>query len=90
MTTDQLFTIATQLGPEELRELVLSLQGLLEVQGHPLENQEKSQGSIELKMINGCGPYAYLRYYKGQKNGKKSYGSRYLGKGATQIASEQS
>ncbi|WP_338438751.1 hypothetical protein [Synechococcus elongatus] len=90
MTTDQLFAIATQLTPEELRELVLSLQGLLQAQGHALTQPEQLQGSIELKMINGCGPYVYLRYYKGQKNGKKSYGSRYLGKGATQIASEQS
>lgn len=80
MGVDGIFKAAIQLSPTELAELLLSLQGLLEAQGKQLTAEGQPQGSIELKMINGCGPYAYLRYYKGQKNGRGQYGSKYLGK----------
>lgn len=38
-----------------------------------------SRGNIELKMINGCGPYAYLRFRSGDV-----HHSFYLGKAKTQ------
>ena len=38
----------------------------------------KSRGWIEEKMINGCGPYLYLRW----REGKKGLKSKYLGKAA--------
>jgi hypothetical protein len=38
------------------------------------------KGHIEEKWIKGCGPYRYLRYYKGCENGRSRYGSVYLGK----------
>ncbi|MGG6270154.1 hypothetical protein ACQ4M3_33360 [Leptolyngbya sp. AN03gr2] len=38
-----------------------------------------SRGSIELKMINRCGPYAYLRFRSGDV-----HHSFYLGKAKTQ------
>ena len=34
-----------------------------------------ARGHIEAKMINGCGPYLYLRYWSG-----KSLKSKYIGK----------
>jgi hypothetical protein len=37
-----------------------------------------SRGSIELKMINKCGPYAYLRFRSGD-----THHSFYLGKAKT-------
>ncbi|WP_126148350.1 hypothetical protein [Synechococcus elongatus] len=77
---DELFRSAVQLPSTELSELVLSLQGLLEAKGEQTMVAGQPQGSIELKMINGCGPYAYLRYYKGKRNGRGQYGSKYLGK----------
>lgn len=80
MGVDGIFKAAIQLSPTELSELLLSLQGLLEAKGEQPTADGQPQGSIELKMINGCGPYAYLRYYKGQKNGRGQYGSKYLGK----------
>ena len=80
MGVDRIFQAAIQLSATELAELLMSLQGLAEAQGQPVKTGGQPQGSIELKMINGCGPYAYLRYYKGQKNGRGQYGSRYLGK----------
>ncbi len=42
------------------------------------------RGHIERKLINGCGPYLYLRYYKGCENGRSLYGSLYLGKEQSQ------
>jgi hypothetical protein len=40
-----------------------------------LTKSKAIRGSIELKIINGCGPYAYLRYWSGGK-----HRSSYLGK----------
>ena len=34
-----------------------------------------AKGHVEAKMINGCGPYLYLRYWQG-----KTLKSRYIGK----------
>jgi len=38
-------------------------------------NGRRARGHIEYKTINGCGPYAYLRYWSGQ-----TLKSHYLGK----------
>ena len=38
-----------------------------------------ARGHIEAKMINGCGPYLYLRYWQG-----KTLKSKYIGKGKAQ------
>ena len=44
----------------------------------PEEKSDKpaAKGHIEAKMINGCGPYLYLRYWSG-----KTLKSKYIGKG---------
>lgn len=39
-------------------------------------NGKAAKGHIEAKMINGCGPYLYLRYWSG-----KTLKSKYIGKG---------
>ena len=38
-----------------------------------------AKGHVEAKMINGCGPYLYLRYWQG-----KTLKSKYIGKGKAQ------
>jgi hypothetical protein len=43
----------------------------------------KAGGSIELKMIGGCGPYAYLRYWEGGH-----LRSKYLGKADKVVATK--
>lgn len=71
----------------ERLELLAVLQGLLVAEER--EEQQRSpdakpsiyrgpkggKGSIEIKTINGCGPYRYLRYWSGNK-----HRSVYLGK----------
>ena len=42
-------------------------------------NGKAAKGHIEAKMINGCGPYLYLRYWSG-----KTLKSKYIGKGKAQ------
>lgn len=42
---------------------------------NPAPTNGKARGYIEHKMINGCGPYAYLRYWDG-----KTLKSHYIGK----------
>ena len=42
-------------------------------------NRKAAKGHIEAKMINGCGPYLYLRYWSG-----KTLKSKYIGKGKAQ------
>jgi len=69
----------------ELEELVAVVEGLLEArktEGHVVgagdgksSGTAKSQGHIELKTINGYGPYRYLRYWQ---DGKLR--SSYMGK----------
>ena len=39
-------------------------------------NGKAAKGHVEAKMINGCGPYLYLRYWSG-----KTLKSKYIGKG---------
>lgn len=41
----------------------------------PTNGKGKARGHIDHKMINGCGPYAYLRYWSG-----KTLKSQYIGK----------
>ena len=38
-------------------------------------NGKAAKGHVEAKMINGCGPYLYLRYWSG-----KTLKSKYIGK----------
>ena len=42
-------------------------------------NGKAAKGHVEAKMINGCGPYLYLRYWSG-----KTLKSKYIGKGKAQ------
>lgn len=67
---------------EQLEEMMAILDGLLAVlDSSPIANKFQQQdergkgGYIELKIINGCGPYRYLRY---SHQGKRK--SVYLGK----------
>jgi hypothetical protein len=74
---------ASLLPPEELKILIGGINTLLEASGDFLNDDEGDRsgrardqiGSIELKYINGCGPYRYLRYWDG-----KIHRSLYLGK----------
>jgi hypothetical protein len=68
----------------ELEELAAMVQALLESrkEEEPVEDadedgssDERQGGHVELKMINGYGPYRYLRYWSGGK-----LKSQYLGK----------
>lgn len=42
--------------------------------------KQPAKGCYEVKTIKGH-QYLYLRYYKGCRNGRSLYGSKYLGKG---------
>ena len=69
-------------------------QGLLESYPKPEATPESSPtrldgspvgkrggaGRVEEKMINGCGPYRYLRYWGVTESGKRILKSTYLGK----------
>lgn len=69
----------------ELEEVAAMVAGLLDAleDGEGDAGQEKAdgperphaRGHIEYKTINGCGPYAYLRYWSG-----KTLKSVYMGK----------
>jgi len=69
----------------ELKELVTMVEGLLEARktegqvvgagDEKSSTTAKTQGHIELKTINGYGPYRYLRYWQ---DGKLR--SSYIGK----------
>lgn len=74
-----------QLTRSELQEVAYIVAGLLQalededqpedqVEGGEVETKA-ARGHIELKIINGCGPYRYLRYWAG-----KTLKSHYLGK----------
>ena len=82
---DQLLKQAAKFSPTELKALRSGIEVLL--QEHS-ENEQwnaikkdqygkpsNQKGFIEEKMINGCGPYRYLRYWDG-----KVHRSVYLGK----------
>lgn len=67
---------------EELGEMVAALLAVTapEEDDQVAGNGEKptktaARGHIEAKMINGCGPYLYLRYWQG-----KTLKSKYIGK----------
>ena len=75
-----------QLERAELEELAQIVAALLDLQApeeeelEPAQQGEKQTGSkakghIEEKMINGYGPYRYLRYWQG-----KTLKSQYIGK----------
>ena len=82
---------AVKLCQSERTELIAILQALQEAEnGLLLEERERDrlkevalnrrglrggQGSFEDKIINGCGPYRYLRYWFG-----KTHKSVYLGR----------
>jgi TolA-binding protein len=90
-TIESILSQAYQLTPHELTQLIEILSQLKEVQDAQLdederreqeeqefERQRRCQGRsprIEAKIINGCGPYDYLRWWDG-----KTYKSTYLGK----------
>ena len=75
-----------QLERAELEELAQIVAALLDLQAPEEEELEsaqqgekqtgsKAKGHIEEKMINGYGPYRYLRYWQG-----KTLKSQYIGK----------
>lgn len=80
-TVAQLLQQASGLSPEELVELKAGIDALgakeqeteQEVDEHGKPSNQ--QGYIEEKLINGCGPYRYLRFWSGKK-----HRSVYLGK----------
>lgn len=45
----------------------------------PISGKRRGEGCYEIKTIKGH-QYLYLRYYKGCRNGRSVYGSKYLGK----------
>ena len=83
--------MAVKLSQPERMELIAILQALQEAENEPLLEQRErdrlkemalnrreprgGQGSFEDKIINGCGPYRYLRYWFG-----KTHKSVYLGR----------
>ena len=83
-----------QLDRTELEELAAIVAALLDLQA-PEEAEEeeepapgakqaasRAKGHIEEKMINGYGPYRYLRYWQG-----KTLKSQYIGKANSAQAS---
>lgn len=84
-------SLAVKLSQSERMELMTILQALQEAENQPLLEQKErdrlkelalnrrglrgGQGSFEDKIINGCGPYRYLRYWFG-----KTHKSVYLGR----------
>lgn len=79
-----------KLSRPQLQEVAYMVAGLLEalededqtqadqVEGAAPEVKQGARGHIEYKVINGCGPYAYLRYWSG-----KTLKSHYIGKAKT-------
>jgi hypothetical protein len=81
---------ALPLSRAEKQELIAILQGMLDAEveevdagalnqtlkdNHPYYGPKGGSGYYEQKIINGCGPYLYLRYWSGGK-----HRSIYLGK----------
>jgi len=87
LNLDELIRAAYHLDHPDLLKLMSAIQGLLEA----LESEEfrvqqeatmlktrtlnEQHGSFELKLINNCGPYLYLRWWSGGK-----HRSTYIGK----------
>jgi hypothetical protein len=77
-TVDSLLKQASALSIEELKALASGVEGLLEDALGEIDEYGKpnsQEGYVERKMINGSGPYRYLRYWEG-----KTHRSVYLGK----------
>ena len=84
-TVEQILQIAAQLSRPDLEELLVALRALLEaLDNEKDEDTNESQSTksrsgprggsrIEWKLINGYGPYPYLRFRSGGK-----YRSYYL------------
>ena len=83
-------TATSQLGQltrSELEELAVMVAALLDATDVEAEDDDQveeatdkpakagAKGHIEAKVINGCGPYLYLRYWSG-----KTLKSKYIGK----------
>jgi hypothetical protein len=81
LSVEEVLQAAVQLSKPEFEELLLALNAFLEVWDERIEADPKQEprtgprgGSrIEWKIINGCGPYPYLRFRSGGK-----YRSYYL------------
>ncbi|HEY9862906.1 MAG TPA: hypothetical protein V6D21_01880 [Candidatus Obscuribacterales bacterium] len=66
---------AGELPEKELNQVIDALVGLRAARFPTGEETSTPTGAIEYKMINGCGPYKYLRYWSGGR-----HRSVYLGK----------
>jgi hypothetical protein len=78
ITVDSLLKQASALSIEELKALANGVEGLLEDALGEVDEFGKLRGQtghVERKMINGSGPYRYLRFWQG-----KTHRSVYLGK----------
>ena len=71
----KLLVWAGELPEKELNQVIDALIGLRAASFPTGEETSQSSGAIELKMINGCGPYKYLRYWSGGR-----HRSVYMGK----------
>lgn len=78
----------SKLSKRELQEVADMVRGLLEAYedqeaeatndrapSNGADGKKAARGHIEAKIINGCGPYLYLRYWAG-----KTLKSQYIGK----------
>jgi hypothetical protein len=79
ITVENLIQLACQLSSSQLNELIAALSALRDaMSGSDLEtpevashaasgsNGKSSSAHIAWKMINGCGPYPYLRFREGR------------------------
>lgn len=66
---------AGELPEKELNQVIDAIVGLRAARFPTGEETSTPNGAIEEKMINGCGPYKYLRYWSGGR-----HRSVYLGK----------
>lgn len=76
-TLSDLSTAISHLPLSDLHELKAIVEGLIQAMEEPEEatNERNHRGHFEFKLINGYGPYRYLRYWSGGK-----HRSVYLGK----------
>lgn len=91
ITPNDVIGLADDWTNQEISHLISRLEAIValrELKENPLFEPKKksvsgdSEGWIEPRIINGCGPYYYERFYK---DGKKCYG-RYFGKNKPTIA----
>ena len=87
-TLERVIQLVAQLNRFDKEELLVILKAMLEAEEDEQPEDEQTlkertrhrgpkggQGYYERKVINGCGPYLYLRYWSGGK-----HRSVYLGK----------